>query len=283
VPLNESGDHTATAPRVAAESAAMPTAAVPGARLHYERAGTGTPLLQIGGTGGDLRRSPSPLEWPGAERFDQVVYDHRGLGRSVAVDPSAQPSMADFAADALALADHLGWDRFALVGVSFGGMVAQELAITGGSRLTHLVLACTSSGGAGGASEPLHEILALEPATALARMVALVDTRTAEDAALRATLAEALAPLTDPAQRPPGLALQLEARRHHDVWSRLREIVTPTLVVAGRFDALASPANARALAGAITGAELELFDGGHVFLRQDPKAWPRISAFLAGS
>jgi 3-oxoadipate enol-lactonase len=259
----------------------MPTASVPGANLHYERAGTGTPLLHIGGTGGDLRRSPSPLEWPGAGRFDQVVYDHRGLGRSVANDPSAQPAMADFAADALALADHLGWHRFAVVGVSFGGMVAQELAIGAGSRVTHLVLACTSSGGAGGASAPLHEILALDPQKALALMVELADTRTNEDAALHATLVEALAPLADPAQRPPGLARQLEARRHHDAWSRLPEIVAPTLVLAGRYDGLAPPANARALAGAIGGAQLELFDGGHAFLTQDPKAWPRVAAFLA--
>jgi len=259
----------------------MPTASVPGAHLHYERAGTGTPLLHIGGTGGDLRRSPSPLEWPGAERFDQVVYDHRGLGRSIAADPSAQPTMADFAADALALADHLGWHRFGVVGVSFGGMVAQELAIGAGSRVTHLVVACTSSGGAGGASAPLHEILALEPGTALARMVELVDTRSNEDVALRTSLMEALAPLTDPAQRPPGLALQLEARRHHDSWLRLVQIVAPTLVVAGRHDGLAPPANARALAAAIGGAQLEIFDGGHAFLTQDPKAWPRVGAFLA--
>ena len=270
------------APLVAADSVAMPTASVPGARLHYERAGTGTQLLHIGGTGGDLRRSPSPAEWPGAERFDQVVYDHRGLGRSLAADPSAQPAMADFAADALALADHLGWHRFAVVGVSFGGMVAQELAIGAGSRVTHLVLACTSSGGTGGASGPLHEIFALEPEAALARMVELVDTRTNEDVALHTRLVETLAPLTDPAQRPPGLALQLEARRHHDAWSRLPEIVAPTLVVAGCYDGLAPPSNARALAAAISGAQLAIFDGGHDSLRQDPNAWAHIGAFLAG-
>ena len=73
------------------------------------RAGrSGLPLLNIGGTGGDLRRPPSPFEWPGARRFEQVAYDHRGLGRSRATDPQAQPTMADFAEDALALADHLG-------------------------------------------------------------------------------------------------------------------------------------------------------------------------------
>src|SRR6202035_2387243 len=107
----------------------MPTFEAPGARIYYEQAGDGAALLNIGGSGGDLRRRPSPLAWPGAERFDQGSYDHRGLGRSRATDPQAQPTMADFATDALALVDHLGWERFSMLGISFGGMVAQEIAI----------------------------------------------------------------------------------------------------------------------------------------------------------
>src|ERR1039457_6007449 len=136
----------------------MPTFAAPTARIYYEQAGAGVPPLSTGGTGGARRPPPSPFEWPGARRFEQVAYDHRGLGRSRAADPAAQPTMADFADDALALVDHLGWQRFSLIGISFGGMVAQEVAIRAGDRVRRLVLACTSSGGAGGASAPLHEI-----------------------------------------------------------------------------------------------------------------------------
>jgi 3-oxoadipate enol-lactonase len=261
----------------------MPTFEAPGARIYYEQAGTGAPLLNIGGSGGDLRRLPSPLAWPGAGRFEQVAYDHRGLGRSRATDPQAQPTMADFAADALALIDHLGWERFALVGISFGGMVAQEVAIRAGERVRRLVLAATSSGGAGGASAPLHEVFALPPSQRAERFVELVDTRTHEDPALRAQLRALTEPLTADVGDPRlqlAMARQLEARRHHDTWQRLDRISAPTLVAAGRHDALAPVENSQALAGAIAGARLEIFDGGHGFLFQDPAAWPAVGEFL---
>ena len=262
----------------------MAIAPTPGARLTYERAGSGPALLHIGGTGGDLRRPPHPLAWPGAKRFDQVAYDHRGLGRSIARDPEAQPTMADFAGDALALADHVGWERFALIGVSFGGMVAQEVAIRAGDRVTRIVLACTSSGGAGGSSAPLHEILMRPRAERDAAMVELIDTRTREDARLRAEFAVLLAAVPEPDDRARrGLMAQLEARRHHDTWSRLPGIAAPTLVAAGRHDALAPLANSSALAGAIPNARLEIFDGGHAFLSQDPRAWPAIAEFLGAA
>ena len=69
--------------------------------------------------------------------------------------------MADYAADAAALLDHVGWDTCRVVGVSFGGMVAQELAVTSPERVERLALLCTSPGGASGASYPLHELAAL--------------------------------------------------------------------------------------------------------------------------
>ena len=257
----------------------VPTASLPGVTLYYERAGSGPPLLLIGGTGGDLRRTPSPLAWPGGERFDQVAYDHRGLGRSLPDDPDAQPAMADFAGDALALAGALGWERFALAGVSFGGMVAQEVAIRAPDRVSRLVLACTSSGGAGGASAPLHEILAAGPPRSGERMLELLDTRTVEDRALRARIAALQLEIEVPL--PAGLARQLEARRHHDSWDRLPAIEAPTLVAAGRYDGVAPLENSRRLAAQIPDARLEVFEGGHPFLTQDPAAWPAVAAFLA--
>jgi 3-oxoadipate enol-lactonase len=187
--------------------------------------------------------------------------------------------MADFAADALALADHLSWQRFALVGVSFGGMVAQELAIAAPERVTRMVLACTSSGGAGGSSAPLHEVFSLGQAQRAQRLIGLVDARTATDPQLRAQISERVAAvLVDP---DAGARQQLEARRHHDTFSRLDRITAPTLVAAGRYDELAPLANSRALCSAIAGAHLEVFEGGHAFLDQDAGAWPALVAFLS--
>ncbi|MFG2961202.1 alpha/beta fold hydrolase [Streptomyces sp. NPDC048291] len=100
-----------------------------------------------------------------AEHFEVVGFDQRGLGRSAS---AAGPySMAELAACAVGLADHLGWQGFRVFGVSLGGMVAQELAVTWPSRGERLVLAATFAVGAGGPSFPLYilgELLANERA-----------------------------------------------------------------------------------------------------------------------
>src|SRR6187455_3429200 len=134
----------------------MPNAAINGLNFYYERAGAGPPLLFISGSGGDLRAQPNVFASPLAKAFDLLAYDQRGLGRTD--KPDVAYSMADYADDAAALLDHVGWDEALVVGVSFGGMVAQELVLRHPSRVKRLVLACTSPGGAGGASYPFHEI-----------------------------------------------------------------------------------------------------------------------------
>jgi 3-oxoadipate enol-lactonase len=233
------------------------------------------------GTGSDLRNEPNPLSWPVASGFEVLAYDHRGLGQSIADDPDAQPTMAEMAADAVALADHVAWGRFSVVGVSFGGMVAQEIALAAGDRIERLALACTSSGGAGGASYPLHEMYGLPPDEHTARHAELLDTRAADDPVRRRLIAGWLGSRARDGAVSPGLARQLEARRLHDTWDRLPSLRVPTLVAAGRYDGIAPVANAEALASRIPGARLEVFEGGHVFLLDDARAWPAIMEFLA--
>src|SRR5688572_1906018 len=75
-----------------------------------------------------------------------VAPDHRGHGASSKPDGEAAYTFDEFAADALALADHLGWERFALLGHSMGGMIAQYVALTAPERLAGLVLMDTSHG-----------------------------------------------------------------------------------------------------------------------------------------
>jgi 3-oxoadipate enol-lactonase len=260
-------------------TAVMPTAQLPDATLHYEIAGAGPRLLILSGTGSDTRRPPGPFAWPGADRFEAVAYDHRGLGQSID-HADAVPTMAVFAADALALADHLGWERFGVLGISFGGMVAQELALAAGDRVSRLVLAVTSPGGNGGSSYPLHDVYTLDAEARHERMIELLDTRTADDPKVRDSVARFLAAAPDGAP-PPGLLRQLEARSHHDTWERLGSLRVPTLVMAGRFDGIAPLQTVSGLAAAIPGARLEVRDGGHVFLRDDPPAWAQITEFLA--
>src|SRR6202030_1670593 len=99
----------------------------------------------------------------------------RGLGRSAV--PPGPYTMAQYAVDALGLLDVVGWSTCRVVGVSFGGMVAQELAVTAPGRVERLALLCTSPGGEGGSSFPLHELAALTPSQRAAISTTLLDSR----------------------------------------------------------------------------------------------------------
>ena len=176
----------------------------------------------------------------------------------------------------------MGWDDCAVVGVSFGGMVAQELAIRHPGRVRRLALCCTSSGGAGGASYPLQELADKDPSRHLELMdVRWDDAWRKANPDMAAMIIERFA--SSAASPGPGQRLQLEARSHHDTASRLGTISCPTLVAGGRYDGIAPPANSEFLAAAIPGAQLRLFDGGHGFFLQDPDALPAIVDFLAAT
>jgi len=263
----------------------VPTITANGIDLNYERSGAGPPLLFFNGSGATIE-SARPLIEVFARSFDVAVHDQRGLGKtSVPTDPW---TMADYAADGAAVADHLGWDTFRVVGVSFGGMVAQELAVTWPERVERLALACTSPGGVGGSSYPLHELQDLPPDERAVQAMAILDTRfTAEwltehpaDRGVVDMLAERQAgPRTEEQQR--GERGQLEARSHHDVCDRLGRITCPTLVASGRYDGIAPVSNGEAIVERIgASAELRLFEGGHLFFLQDPSALPAILDFL---
>jgi 3-oxoadipate enol-lactonase len=261
----------------------MPFHDVNGVSLFYELTGTGERLLSISGTGGDLRQKPGVTDGPVGQAFEVLCYDQRGLGQSSV--PPWPYAMSDFADDAAALLDAVGWEDCLVLGISFGGMVAQEMAIRHPKRVRRLVLACTSAGGAGGASYPLQELLHLSPEKASARRMELLDTRW--DEAWRKDHPEMVALIADrmpsAAGEPPaqGLTNQLAARAEHDASGRLGTIACPTLVCGGRFDGIAPQPNSEFLASAIPGARLEMFDGGHAFFMQDGTAIPAIVAFLS--
>jgi pimeloyl-ACP methyl ester carboxylesterase len=196
--------------------------------------------------------------------------------------------MADYAADALALLDHLGLDRVRVIGTSFGGMVAQELAVTHPARVERMALLCTSAGGEGKSSYPLHELMLLRPEDRKATGMSIIDRRWDEawlaDHAVDRMIVDAIASgaAAEPgSDRERGERGQLEARAHHDVWDRLPRVTCPTLVAAGRYDGVAPLENSEAIASRIPGAELRVYEGGHVFFFQDPTAIPEITEFLS--
>jgi 3-oxoadipate enol-lactonase len=265
----------------------MPRERIGDIDIHFERQGKGPPLLFISGTGGDLRNKPNVLDGPFPKTFEILAYDQRGLGRTA--KPDKTYSMAGYADDAAALMDHLGWTDALVVGVSFGGMVAQELVLRHPSKVRRLVLACTSPGGAGGASFAFHEIGHLDRRERARYLIPISDTRsdaawaTANPAAYDQWVAMTAAdPFADEPGHAMGARRQLEARALHDTWDRLPHIGCPVLIAGGRHDGIALPETQSRMAGRIPGAQLRMFEGGHMFLLQDRTANSAIIEFLNG-
>ena len=256
-------------------------------RIYYEIAGSGQRVLFINGTGADLRFKPNAFDGPLGRQFEVLGYDQRGLGRSE--KPDRIYTMQEYADDAAALMDALGWERAHVMGVSFGGMVAQHLALRHPDKIDRLVLACTSAGGGGGASYPLHELGAMDVETRARSMIALSDTR--YDAAWQASHGDAFAAMiamqvanaaigADDPDRLMGARRQLEARRGHDTFAQLAQLNALVLLCAGRYDGIAPLSNMQLMQQKISNARLEIFEGGHLFLLQDKRAYAEIVQFL---
>lgn len=252
--------------------------------LHYQLIGDSNAprLLYINGSGSRVADVMPMLE-PFTRRFHVLIFDHRGMGESDV--PDAEYSMSDLAGDVIALVDHVGWQTFRLFGISFGGMLAQHVSARIPERIERMVLACTSSGGRGGSSYPLHELYALPDDERARRFPTILDTRftpefLADDATARLLLGAPRPTLSGEAKR--GLDLQMTARRHHDAYDLLGGISCPVMVAAGATDGIAPPENSRRLAGRLPRATYREFTGGHMFMLQDRSATPAMIEFLAG-
>jgi 3-oxoadipate enol-lactonase len=263
----------------------MPFAAVNGIDAYFELHGSGPPLLNISGSGNDLRRSPAAPN-PLNRAFETLHYDQRGLGQTST--PPDEFTMADYADDAAALVHSMGWASCHVVGTSFGGMVALHLAVRHPDLVDRLVLCCTSPGGSA-PSYPLHELGRLDPDEAFALRMRLTDRRWDPDAdepipGLGRYYDQMIAAgrLTPEPGALSGLQRQLAARAGHDVVDQLGSITQPTLVCAGRYDDIAPLENSELLAARIPDATLRVFDGGHYFMIQDRSAFPTIIDFLGG-
>lgn len=118
----------------------MPFATNNGVRIHWQQEGEGTPLLLIMG-----HRFSSEMWWPvlpaATEKHRVVWFDNRGTGQS---DSPATASVAEMVGDAIAVMDAAGIEAAHVFGVSMGGGIAQQLALTAPERVTSLILGCTT-------------------------------------------------------------------------------------------------------------------------------------------
>lgn len=201
-----------------------------------------------------------------------ATFDHRGFGDS---DPPEGPyRMRTLADDAVSVADALGWERFHLVGVSMGGMVAQELALAMPQRVASLTLIVTHSGGLRGLwPGPRASLLFARSGLGRDRVVALEQMLYPPQILerLRAEgLRERLQQQIGSPVKPAHTLLQFLALTRFDVRKRVSKIAAPTLVLKASRDILVKPHHSDELAARIPGAKLRTFaEAGHGILFQE--------------
>jgi pimeloyl-ACP methyl ester carboxylesterase len=254
----------------------MPIARVGEVELSYERSGSGPPLLAIMGMSGTLLTWGEPFMGPLCERFEVIAYDHRGVGESSRME--APFTTAELAADAAGLLDALEVESAHVLGISMGGMVAQELVLAHPQRVRTLTLGCTYCGGEGSAlasppiAQRLFEAMSSGERERVIRTtweICISPAPLRDDAELYATF-RALAK-----ERPVArevIAAQMQAIVAHDTSARLPEVRVPTLIVHGTVDELIPAQNAHVIAGHMPDARLELLDDiGHLFFWELPR------------
>jgi poly(3-hydroxyoctanoate) depolymerase len=246
-----------------------------------QRPGAGTPLLLITGIGANLDM------WAPFARLNKgrhlVALDPPGAGMSQR--PRVPLRMHGLARVVGELLDVLGLDRVDLLGYSFGGGLAQELARRAPQRVRRLVLCATGPGLGGIPPRPVAALMLATPARYYhPRLLALTlphlaGGRTARDpSAVREQAAARL-------QRPPdplGYAYQLYAVAGWSSLPWLHRVRQPTLIVAGDADPSVPLRNARILAARLPNARVHVVEGGgHLFLLDEPQAVAGpIAAFL---
>jgi len=253
----------------------MPSVDASGMELYYERAGEGEPLLLIQGMSATQMAWGPPFSSLLEQSFECISFDNRGIGRSGAV---AEPfTIAEMAADTVALLDALEIETAHVLGISMGGMIAQELALAHPGRVRSLTLGCTYCGGQG------SQLMDPADFSGLVEAMASGDPRRVFRAMWELNLSPSFredegryAEFTAMAESQPvrreTIGFQVQAITAHDTSARLPGLSIPTLVVHGTVDRVLGVANGRQIASLLPEARLEIFeDIGHMFWWEQPE------------
>ena len=248
---------------------------VDGRALHVERRGAGEPLLLIAGLSHHTAHWGAEFLDALARDFDVITMDNRGTGRSARARKGF--TLVELAEDVAGVLAALEIDSAHLLGVSMGGMVAQELALGHPQLVRTLILGCTFFGGER-AIRTAPEVI-----QSISEAVMSGDRERAVVNGFEVSLSEAHQ--ADPVNferfkavtldRPVSVSvlfMQLQAIENFDAADRLASLDVPTLVIHGSEDRMIDVRNGEMVAEAIPGARLEILDGvGHLFFWEEPE------------
>jgi len=256
----------------------MPKVKVQGIELYYEVHGAGSPLVLIRGLGSNADHwyCQTPAFSP---CYSVVTFDNRGIGRSE--KPDVPYTISIMAGDTVGLMDAIGISRAHILGISMGGIIAQEIALKYPQRVHGLILACTHCGG-GRTVRPSEEIARVfieyiltgseEAAQDIPKC--LFTERTLREAPEVIKRYQEISSRFPPA--PDTMIRQWEGIQGHDTWEDLSHVQAPTLVLSGSDDVLVPPENSKILAERIPNAQFQVIEGGgHQFLVEQADVFNR--------
>lgn len=245
-------------------------------KIAYQIAGVGTPLILIGGYS-LTKESWQPLVPYLSDHFQVITFDNRGVGGTVG--DKKEFSVADMAADTVALMDSLGIDKAHFFGISMGGLIAQNICLDYPERVLKTVLGCTTHGGreAVPGDKAAMQSLADAANPAIARADSLKaslpfsfsdnfreNNSTKVDDFIKQSLA-----MNTPKE---GLKGQMGALSVYNSKPRLAEIDLRILILTGDEDVHIPAENSELLQAAIPAAELTVVKGaGHLFYLEQPE------------
>ena len=252
----------------------MPNLMIDGHSIYYELEGSGPALALLHGLQGDSSNFAQMVPEL-ARHFTVLTFDQRGSGWS---DKPGHPySIATYADDTAALMDALDIAQAHVLGMSMGGMIAQEFALRHPQRLNSLVLGCTTPGGPnaakleGAVRDSTYERAELSAEERARRLAEAGFTE-----AFLQSHPEALEALIQARRERPldvdALERRIAAIDAHDTFDRLGNITAPTLVITGRPDKIINADNSTILAEHIPDARLEVIEpAGHLFWLERPR------------
>jgi pimeloyl-ACP methyl ester carboxylesterase len=224
--------------------------------VYYEIRGRGTPLVLIGGLGADTTLHKGIIEGL-AQRHQVLAFDNRGAGRSD--KPDADYTITMMAHDTVGLMNALSIHRAHVLGISMGGRIALEIALSHPHRVDKLILVSTSAAGRGKVSMsiPMRLLTPLQWIPVLRGKY--------------------------PQPRYAHLR-QRQATVSYNATDRLSQLHAPTLILHGRRDRSIPLDLAEQMRAGIAGSLLEVFHGGHMFcfLTERQQFLCRVEQFLAG-
>ena len=268
----------------------MSIANVGSVELYYEEHGTGDPLLLIMGLAADSQAWVFQVP-DFAQHYRTITFDNRGVGRSA--KPPGPYTIHEMADETAGLLDVLGIERAHVVGVSMGGMIAQELVLRHPQRVRGLVLACTypepdadveslrqftlsQFGGSVDASGAMKvDVTTINPLMFVQQLLPSVFNQAFIDKELP-KLFQMFGGALQYGFSMEAILGQVGAVMSHKATDRLHQIKSPTLVITGDADRMVPPVGSEILAREIPGAKLVKVPGGsHGFNFETPELFNR--------